>query len=736
MNTVGSLNNQNLLTNTVDWVYVGDSSTGLCRGITPNDSSYGGFGTELGQIVPFDPTAVPAQLLTASIQTFLVLNQNSTKSAEGLKIGIDASLPVYDWGESAYARFSNVAPPNPQNDVALYVHDTRLYPDLTAATSTNTIPFYTSDGSTSQTVTFDLSDVDATSGTILKTDNGSVQPRLITTPPDGFIADTTGTPTNPPFTSDTTTNLVANNGSRYLGTYTYTIGDGTGRNNTPGARRRFQNVRQVVTEYDYDGTTYTKKGTVIIGGDATAENLASIYDPVAKKYTFTNNSKIAAVDQPTFGILNPLAVRGGGVPLLAPGTAPAVAIGDEAGPFRSVNTQANGLPTLSTYLTANPGDFFALQALTNGNDVLKYAPPSSSGVTGDPTKLLDPATNPLAPAPTATAVVVTATGLIAHNTVGDNSEPISSATGAPVGGPSTTTDGLPPGANFGGFGLDAFDRSALVSLSQTLRLKMTVPSNVQFAPQSGRDGLYWNSNVPNDLSGHESVVNYLPWETPPMPYSIGINTSQDYPDIAPGNIAQNAISSLNNASPGDLTSNSVTLPQGALAGGTGTLDARVKARTVTGDPVQIKVTVPHYQPANQQLYQEAANQPYNNSLPGSTGTKTYNSLGQIEPLNLAGNTSNISTSDNVFPMGYVTSKRLYVPSGSGFYSQQRPYRDIRVYTGVPVDMRTSIANATTDIGKVPAAFGVQTEDYPTRAWKSVHAVQHGVPGELQAAGSP
>ena len=65
-------------------------------------------------------------------------------------------------------------------------------------------------------------------------------------------------------------------------------------------------------------------------------------------------------------------------------------------------------------------------------------------------------------------------------------------------------------------------------------------------------------------------------------------------------------------------------------------------------------------------------------------------------------------------MGYATSKRLFVPSATGFYNEQRPYRDVRVYTGVPINMRTTVAETTpvTDIGKVPAAFGVQTENYP------------------------
>ncbi len=699
--TPGLSNTSAFTTNTTDWVIVGDSTSGLCRGITPNDLTYGGIPPSLGSIIPPDPNAPLTQLLTAEIQTFLVpdlTTQNLTSSkADG--VGPTAALPVYDWGESAYVAFTNVAPPNPTNKTALYVYDHNLYPDLTAANANNKIPFYTSDGTTAQTVTFGLSDVDATTGTsILQTDNGSVLPANYFVDPGSLTADTTATPAYTQAVANVVQNLQTTANTKYIGTYTYTIGDGSARNNTPGARRRFQNVRQVVTEYDYDGTSYTRIGNVVIGGDATANNIVPA--PDGKSFL-----KIASVDQPTFGILNPLAVRGGGVnllPISGVTSVNAVQVGDEEGPFRSVEIQASPLPTFSTQGT---GDVIGLQALTNGNDVLAYAPPSSSGVGASPIALPNPATDPTAPAPFTTKVVVTATGLISHNSVGDNSEP------RPTLAPQGTyrnggNDGLPTAAPFGGYGLDAADRSALFNLGQTLRLKSTVPTTGLGVPSTGRDGLYWNSNVPTNTgfgtSGHESVVNFLPWETPPTPYSVGINSSQDYPDIAPGNVVQNAASVANSANPpvtnsgGDLTSNSVTLTPGVIgtARGSGTA---VQNRIVYGDPVQIKITVPNHQPANQQLYQQAG------------GSSAYDPNGQIAPVTSTG-TNNI-TQPQAFPMGYIANKRLFVPSASGIYSVQRPYRDVHIYTGVPVDIRTSIATPTTDIGQVPAAFGVQTEKY-------------------------
>ncbi len=689
--TPGLTNTSGFMTNTTDWVIIGDSTSGLCRGITPNDAAYGGIPPLLNRIIPPDPNAPLTQLLTAEIQTFLVPDLTTTNrtSSKADGVGATASLPVYDWGESAYVGFTNVAPPNPNNDPALYVYDHVLYPDLSTA-STKAIPFYTSDGTTAQTVTFNLSDVDATTGVTgaLQTDNGSVLPANYFLDPGSLTSDTTAVPSYTPAVANVVQNLQTMANTKYIGTYVYTIGDGSARNNTPGARRRFQNVRQVVTEYDYDGTNYTRIGNVVIGGDATSNNITPA--PDGKSFL-----KIASVDQPTFGILNPLAVRGGGVPLLPVGSVKAVQVGDEAGPFRSVEIQTLPLPTFSTQGT---GDLFGMQALTNGNAVLAYAPPSSSGVGASPVALPNPKTDPTAPGPTTTNVVVTATGLIPHNSVGDNSEP--QTTLAPLGTYSGTTDGLTV-STFGGYGLNAADRSALSNLGQTLRLKSTIPATGLGVASRPSDGLYWNSNAPNTgygTSGHDSAVNFLPWETPPTPYLVGINSSLDYPDITSGNVAQNAQSIKNSAgisnSAGDLTSNSVTLTPGVIGTQSGSGTA-IQNRTVYGDPVQIKITVPHYQPANQQLYQQAIN------------SSAYNPVGPIPPIDSTGN--RIALNDNVFPMGYIANKRLFVPSTTGRYTAQRPYRDVSIYTGVPVDMQTSIANPTTDIGQVPAAFGVQTE---------------------------
>ncbi len=706
--TPGTTNTSGFSSLDTDWIYVGDSSSGFCRGITPYDLSYGGIPIELNQIVPYDPT--PAQLapLDTFIQTYLVDLQTSTSSADAKLVGLNAPLPVYEWGQNAYLRFTNAVPPNPNKDPKLFVYDTLQYTAaaLSGASTSAPVPFYTANGTTAETITFNLSDTDATAGSVLQqTGSQQVEPRLITTPPDGFVLDAAATTAYPSFFTKNVTNLATTAGNHYLGTYTYAVGDSSPLGSTPGARRRVLNVQQTVDEYNYIGGDMTQLSSyqfvkqVISGtGGAVGENLITQIDPTTHLPTFNANSRVAAVDQPTFGVLNPLGVRGGGVNLLTPGTTAAVPIGDGTGaqgdalgPFRSVQSP----PTLSTTggtTTTIAGDNFALQALANGNNVPTVAPPSSSGVTGNPTVLANGANDPTGVStPTTPAVVVTATGLIPDNSVNDNEEISALPTGQYSG---TGTNGL-QSTGFGGYSLNVFDRSDLFTLGQSLRLKMTIPSNVLFAPPSGRDGLYWNSNAPNTgygSSGHDSVVNFLPWETPPTPYVVGSpNPSQDYPDISSGNIIQNA-QSVRGSSGGDLSSNSVSLPQ---ATGTASTPA---SRVMYADPVQIKITVPHYQPANQQLYQQ----------PGSV---KYTSLGEIQPVDTTTGNSQITAGDQAFPMGYVTTKRLYVPTATGNYSQQRPYRDVRIYTGVPVDMKTSIVNPTTDIGQVPAAFGVQTEQY-------------------------
>ena len=88
--------------------------------------------------------------------------------------------------------------------------------------------------------------------------------------------------------------------------------------------------------------------------------------------------------------------------------------------------------------------------------------------------------------------------------------------------------------------------------------------------------------------------------------------------------------------------------------------------------------------------------------PGQTGTGT---VGETTPQGIH------AATDTVFPMGYVTIKRLYVPNAAGRYDSGCAFRDVSVYTGVPPSMSASISDGTLDIGAVPSGFGIQTNSY-------------------------
>ncbi len=668
-----------------DWIYVGDSSTGFCRGITPYDTTDLGIPGGLGSIVPPTADAPGAVDLQAIMQVYLVNAANSgSTSATASALPLNGDLPVYDWGQDVYIRFKNVAPPRDPK-----ITPDRVVVDPNAPTNGGPIEAYGDGGP----IEFDLSD--STDGT--PPDHGTVPaiflPAANTPLGNGFIgrSDTDPAPsaTQPDSLIDPTTN------KGYIGAYTYAISDGTARRNTPGSRRRVLNAKQTVHVYESidGGKTFTDTGrTAVLQVQTTNGNLVST--PNGGTPPSYNLTIVPPVDQPTFGILNPLAVRGGGIPYqLNPGTTPtnAVEIGDPLGPFRSV----------ATPITASPSD---LEALTNGNNILVTPPKSTSGggggVVGDPTRRNLAVTNP----PTTPRVVVTSTGLIAHNQTGDNSDapplptssnPTPTLPGLPPQGTGLAGEGLttPTGFNappFGSalapYGADLADRSALGPRQKRLRVKTGTISG-------GGAGLYWNDNsVPTVGHDHDSVVNFLPWEAAPVGYKIGANPSIDYPDIGPSDISATLFRFSGGTA--DLTlGNAIAEPAYVPAGSTDPIANRV----VRANPIQFHVSIPHFQPANQQVYQR----------PGAaTG---YADGFETAPVDVSGNP--IITAPLVFPMGYVTTRRIYIPDQGGFYRPGAAYRDVRVYTGVPPDYSTRMDTTTAAVGAVPSGFGIQTSHY-------------------------
>jgi len=662
--TASFLTTNSYATNATDWVYVGDSSTGFCRGITPNDTTYGGIPPDLGTgILPPNPEPPNPIDLNALLHTYLVsdANQSSQKYTDMLPIGPTAPLPVYEWGQNVYIRVANVVPPNPTSDPNLFVGDPT---SAAAATPAAPVTVYSDGGP----IEFDLADTSPEDPTTIRfTDHARIPAVIVPAlPADGFIArtDTVATPASP--------NLVAANKKQYIGAYTYAIGDGTARKNTPGGRRRLINVQQIVHTFSFDGTSYKPLNkTVILSATATNGNEVSV-KPADGSYKFVT---VQPVDQPTFGILNPLGVRGGGVPLSLSAATPsnAVEIGDPLGPFRGA---ASPPPPSGT-----GGDYDCLQALADGNTIFTLGAPPSTSLPGNPTKLAtganDPAGNSL---PTAPKTVVTSTGLINHNQGGDNTDPSQNAlpTGVYPAGLSRTNFGSPDSP----YALDIFDRSALNLVAKTLKVKAGP------AGTTGREGLYWNDNS-NNLTGHDAVVNFLPWEAPPVSYKVGANTSPDYPDISTNRVSYTLqAGNSGGGSSGSLASDgAVPIPV--------TGDPKdVLHRTVYATPLQVHIDMPQFQPANQQLYSK--------TRASSTG---YSTNGETTPQGI------VSAADVVFPMGYVTTKRIYVPNQNGRYDSGCAYRDVSVYSGVPPSISTSIADGTLDIGQVPSSFGIQTSSY-------------------------
>lgn len=693
----------NYTANATDWIYVGDSSTGFCRGITPYDTTDVGIPLALSGIVP--PTAdSPGSVdLQAIMQVYLVNEANSgsvNTTASALAVGPTAPLPVYDWGQNVYIRFRNVAPPSDPGDTATDFSKDKVVFDPNAPTNGGPIQGYGNGGP----IEFDLSDaginVPPPAGTPVAVatpaDHGTVPavflPAVTTPLGNGFIARSDPEPASGPATNSALVDSVTKRG--YIGAYTYAISDGTARRNTPGSRRQVINAKQTVSIYESTdgGVTFGRTTrTAVLAVQTTSGNEVSrqITDANGKTTYAPTLTAVQPVDEPTFGILNPLAVRGGGIPLpLDPNTTPTNAqeIGDTVGPFRGVVSPISNSAT-------------DLEALANGNRILIAAPSSTSGGGRNPTRRPLALTNP----PTTRHIVVTSTGLIPHNNTGDNADaPPRGFTTLPLFPPQGTatvtanSESLRPtnandlltfGSRSAPFAMGMADRSALGPRQKRLRVKTGTISG-------GGAGLYWNDNsTPTIGHDHDAVVNFLPWESAPVGYKIGANPSIDYPDIASSDIS--ATMYRYSGGTADLTlGNAVAEP--AIIVGTDPVANRV----VSVNPIRFQIGIPHFQPANQQLYRRNPGGGYVSGPPQNSA-----SGGEIIPFGIN------SSSDAVFPMGYVTTRRIYIPDQGGFYRPGAAYRDVRVYTGVPPDYSTQMSDATVDVGRVPSGFGIQTSHY-------------------------
>ena len=692
-----------------DWVYVGNSGDGLLYGYTPR-----GFGTDttggyLPRILPPQP---PATIHTPvvnqfPIRTFLADSSptsaypaNSTDMNKAYPV--EGNLPVFEWGQTVFFRFANVVPPGVQmvdptdpTGHHYFLANSTLSFTLQAVNRAGTLQANTN---TTLSVPFVLlnpasnpaPDISQQNGFIVRSDKGTT----VTSQRNTSELDGTSNYKAPE------TELLDANGDGYIAAGAYDIGfadklDPGGlqpdHHNTPGYRRRVVSVSQNLTRYDSTGADPPTQVILSLGGPSASFSYRQIDTaPLATDPTNgTGNTGNLYIDQPTFGILNPLAIRGAGVSLNAsPNGGPASpkspwvdTTGHEGvGPFMGVDPAA---------FTAGAGNPIDLEALANGNQVFQKTPPSGVlTVSPDPTK---EAENRAAfnntYLPYQRYVIVTTTGQVGHGTTGDNTSPYSAdALPLTVNRTGAGVSTLPPDAGYGPYTMNIADRSRL----GTLPLTPGVTNPVLGVRFQSRD-LGWNDNSPNQFNGPFARINPLAWDGLPAtvhrePYGAVVHSprirnnvnsndpNQDYPNIQAHNVTQ----SLYQQATGNYFT--VSAPSSAnLPAAQGPAD---KSRSITPVPVQVQVNVPKYQPANLQLY----------GRNGSGNAPILPSQHAAFPL--------------IFPMGYITTERVYA-SDNGQYNDLSAYRDIEVYTGVPVDMNTSISNQVTDVGVVPHGFGVQ-----------------------------
>ncbi|MDR3710017.1 MAG: hypothetical protein P4L33_17115 [Capsulimonadaceae bacterium] len=510
------------------------------------------------------------------------------------------------------------------------------------------------------------------------------------------------TPGGPPWlASSATTSSIGN----YVAIYPVVMGNGSTGELTPTLKIKVTDV-----EYHYllNGQEHVIRAHVDPG-------------------TLVNNGKggltlTTPIDQATFGILNPLAVRGAGLPFdisqasavelgLSPAgenpTLTSVPIRD-LGPFQSFD---NMVPVFKVYKYAS----------CNGNEVPRgTTPPSGGTATGsggtiisDPKKLMN--TSSGVSLSYFTMIVATTTaGLLGHGAVGDNSTATALGAGVVAGDPATinsegttTPNIIPTTANGGGgFGktlLNVADRSALgVNNEQITSLRMTSTK------------LAWNCNpitgtftiAPNGSPmGSGAVINRLPWDSYPTSYTVGTNQSIDYPDITQYAVTATLQrrSSYDGSSPG--TTAGIVYAAGTLANTSSTVSS-TNNRDVNPQSVQITVNVPKYQPANLEAY---------SNYYASQGIEA-SGINHLHPD--AGSTSDPAPGADI-PNGYVGLASMYIDSGNtGTMNTTKAYRNVQIWTGVQADMNSiTIDQPTTDIGAVPAGFGI--EDPLDSVWASV-----------------
>jgi hypothetical protein len=671
---------------TSEWIYA-SGDDGFTYGLTPNNSSEGNGGTagfnpgiDISPINSVQNSTVPqnrnfaTQVLTANPLLSTVLGGLGLMSSAGLNYVASngpPNNPAFDWGQTAY--------------IAIYGLD-----DPTAGTSG---PSATPTYPRAISVSFTIQPVGtyATPKTITKTINlqnvsvypnatiGSailINPATWPVPGSGYVPTTSANGTDPAV-------------GPYVAIYAFQMGNGSGGDaQTPGSKIQITNIREQAEYYDTNGALVVRQLSATSSQRIIREsNGAGGYQDVETQ----------PMDQGTFSILNPIAIRTAGV-------------GMDGYPwydlFQTTNSIDGGTPA-STELgpfsgapnTGNATTNFQVQqmALTNGNSVPQT--PITGGNTttssGTPINPNDPTGAQIPTVATDPIIVAVGLGAIGDGTDGTSAtigsgglDPSSSAYGVgPYENPAAPAVPVPPATaptptagDYGTSSLDIADRSAVGSIGESLNaLRIT------------KSELGWQDNSGN--GGAMSVINPLPWDSLPTTVPVGrtladANSSADYPNISSANSSVELLprSTADPAAHGVVSLGSdtvVTSSKGTLA--SASVTAPITSRRIYPNAAMVRVNIPRYQPANLESYT-----PNTGSYILQNGSTRFN----------------VPNSQNV-GQGYIATYRVYIDSlGTGIFKPTDAQRTVQVWVTVPPDLRNHIAEQTVDVGSVPAGFGI------------------------------
>lgn len=697
-----------ILTDISEWTYVG-SDGGMMFGFTPNVTI--GAGDGAGSINPANyippenqkdlptKTDLTRNLITAvspdgSIAPTAAQDTSGT-SADPNGIVSDIDATKFSW----YRNFSPVkfghpnsaTPPgieDPSNDpnpvaewgMTVYVKvfgvDNLNATGTTVAGAPDPKPLY---------VKFSLSNISGgTTSSYIEThtitadmlhwfqigDSGSTS----TWWPPSWLGSTSGTNS-----SGTTTTQLGN----WVAVFPYVLGNGSTAPATPTVKMKLTDV-----EYHYllDGQEGIVRARIDTG--------TVVKNPAGQLVATT------PIDQATFAVLNPLAIRGAGLSIDSNT--------GNTGTYLGLSSTTGGSPDLGPFMSydnmtgssSNPATDYGVykNALGNGDNVpLNTVPPYGGTITGSNGSIFNPiisqSSQTNATAYYTMTVATTTAGLLGHGTTGDNGtltvatvtpdDPAKSNQEVGTAIPVIPNSSVPYGQGFGQSLLNVADRSALGIQTQYINnLRMT----------STKMG--WNDD--SGSNGPGAIINKLPWDVNPLAATMGqTNWSPDYPDISIYNvnatlqkrITYSSGSSTDGSTPG-TTINMIYAP-GTLANTSMTSATGTNTRYVNPQSILMTVNVPQFQPANLEEYSYSAAFNNNQLVDG------------INRLSASANGANV-------PHGYIGETKIYIDSGNtGAWSSSKAYRQVQFWTGIQADMTTTIDQPTTDVGAVPAGFGIE-----------------------------